>query len=84
MNEEKLREILSEDNDGEWEGDNAYQGLQIIAKYSPNELITGASHDIIYSIAIEKIIELGLTEEDARELRRLNWMKECDCLACFV
>lgn len=84
MNEKELKEILSADNDGRWEGDNAYQGLQIIAKYSPNELITGADHDIIYSVAAEKLLELGLTKEDALKLRELNWILEYDCLACFV
>ena len=70
-----------------WEGDNAYQGLEIIRKYIPKKtVICGADHDIIYSVDVDDLIEAGITKEDAEKLRNLNWMveEECDCMACFV
>ena len=86
MTEERLLEILSEDNDGEWEGDNALQGLNIIAKYFKNgeEILTAAEHDQIFSVGISEIVAAGISEEDAKELRRLNWMEDYDALACYV
>ena len=83
MIKERIIEIFK-DESGKWEGDNAYQGLQILAKYTDN-LIHGADHDIIYSESIDKLIKAGITEEDCKELRRLNWMiRDNDYMACFV
>lgn len=83
MNEERFIELMGEES-GKWDGDNAYKGCQIISKYTDN-VIHGASHDIIYSADISDLIEAGITEEDVKELRRLNWMLEEECyLACFV
>ena len=78
MNYEEFEKIFdSEDTD--WTGDNALQGLLIISKYinhKDNDLIVAAEHDIIYSVSIEDIIEAGITEEDVKQLRKLNWMIE--------
>ena len=83
MKREKLEQIF-EEKDSKWEGDNAFQGLQILSKYTTN-LICGAAHDIIYSVDIDDVVE-AMTEEDAEALALLNWMldSECDCFACFV
>jgi len=84
MTRERLIELLGQDIPGDWEGDNAYQGLQILRKYTAN-LICGADHDIIYSENIDQLIKAGITENDCKELRRLNWMVNDDeYLACFV
>jgi hypothetical protein len=84
MTPEKFIELMEIDNVGKWEGDNAYKGLQIIAKYTDN-IVQGAGHDIIYSENIDTLIENGITEEDVIALRELNWMiYECDYLACYV
>jgi hypothetical protein len=65
--------------------DNAFLGLQIIRKYAPKDGIEGADHDIIYSTDVEKLIDAGITKDDAKELRRLNWMIYDDTyMACFV
>ena len=82
---EEFSLIFAEDSNKKWNGDNAYQGLQILSKYT-DYLIQGAEHDIIYSEDLGKLIEMGLTKEDCIKLRDLNWMidEECDCLACFV
>lgn len=66
-------------------GCNALEGLKIINKYLPNTGVEGASHDVIYSADIIKLIEAGVTKEDVVLLRRLNWMIEDEeYLACFV
>jgi len=83
MTKERLIEIFKK-TESNWNGDNAYKGLQILAKYT-DKLIQGAEHDIIYSEDIDVLIENGLTENDAINLRKLNWMIEDGCyLACFV
>jgi len=83
MTEERFEEIF-EETESKWDGDNTYQGLQIIAKYTDN-VIQGAGHDIIFSEDIETLIENGITEEDVIALRKLNWMiEDCTHLACFV
>jgi len=83
MTEERFEEIF-EETESKWDGDNTYQGLQIIAKYTDN-VIQGAGHDIIFSEDIEMLIENGITEEDVIALRKLNWMIEDGThLACFV
>tara|TARA_R110000782_G_scaffold80713_1_gene159615 strand:+ start:138 stop:389 length:252 start_codon:yes stop_codon:yes gene_type:complete len=83
MTEERFIELMGEDS-GKWEGDNAYEGLTIIKKYTDN-LIQGAGHDVIWSEDISTLIEKGIIEEDVKELRRLNWMVEDSTyLACFV
>ncbi len=72
-----------EDKDAKWEGDNAFQGLQILSKYT-DKLIQGAGHDVIYSVDVDEIIELGITKDDVDKLATLNWMISDEYLACFV
>lgn len=90
MNEERFRELFDDEkSDIKTEfpdGDNALMGLNLIAKYLPKAGIEAAGHDIIYSVDIDKIVEAGITEEDAITLVKWNWMidSDCDCLACFV
>lgn len=79
---EEIEQIF-DDVRSKWEGDNAFQGLQILSKYTDN-LIQGAGHDKIYSVELDEIIELGITKEDITKLSLLNWMIDEDCLACFV
>ena len=62
----------------------ALAGLNIIAKYLPDSGVGAASHDIIYACDVEDLLAAGLTEEDARELRLMNWMINEDSLAKFV
>ena len=80
---------IFKETDSNWNGDNAYKGLMIIAKYlSPmnHEIIAGADHDVIYSVDVQELIEGGITEEDVEKLARLNWGidKEDNYLMCFV
>jgi hypothetical protein len=82
MTLERLEEIF-EETQSKWEGDNAFQGLQILAKYTEKNVICAAEHDIIYSINAEDVIEI-LSEEDAIKLAQLNWMLEDDYFACYV
>ncbi len=88
MTPEKFTEMLNDDDKKtDWEGDNTYQGLMIIAKYfDPAEktILQAASHDQIWSVGVDEICEAGLTDEDAASLVKLNWMEEDGCLSCFV
>ncbi len=82
----RFEEIMEANCDGRWEGDNAYKGLTIIAKYFNDKanLIEGADHDIIYSVGVREILDSGITELDAVALRNFNWRIEDDGLACYV
>lgn len=87
MNEERFIEIMENDDYSlvDFDDDNAILGLLLIRKYIPKAGIEGASHDIIYSVGVEELLEAGITEEDAKNLRDLNWMLyERESLACFV
>ena len=82
MKRQRLNQIF-EETESQWEGDNAFQGLQILSKYT-NKLINGADHDIIFSCDIDDVIET-ITEDDAIALAKLNWIIEEDSyFACFV
>jgi len=88
MNREEFEKVF-DNEDTNWDGDNTFQGLVIIAKYidiKENDIIAGVEHDILYSVDIDDIIDNGITIEDAIKLRELNWMieEDFDCLACFV
>ncbi len=82
ITQEEIEQIFN-NTKSKWEGDNAFQGLQILSKYT-DTLIQGAGHDIIFSVYVGEIIELGITKEDAIKLALLNWMIYEDCLSCFV
>jgi len=77
---------IMEDDLTNWEGDNAFQGLKIMEKYLPKNsaLIEGADHDVIYSAGVAALIEGGITEEDVKELSRLNWIVQDDYMQCYV
>lgn len=79
--------------DMEWDkndkGDMIFKGLCIIAKYidpSKTNIVTFATHDEIWSVTIDQLIEAGITKDDAINLRKLHWSlnRECDCLFSFV
>jgi len=83
MTREEFDQVF-ENQKTKWEGDNCYQVLQILSKYTEN-LIEGAGHDVVWSEDIDTLIESGITKEDAEKLRELNWMiEDGSYLACFV
>lgn len=88
ITKERFVEIMKDDDSKTVfpEIDNALMGLNIIAKYIPTAGVSGAEHDVIYSVSVEDIINAGITEKDALTLRRINWMidEDWDSLACFV
>jgi len=62
-----------------------FQGLLLMRKYIPTATIESAEHDIVYSVGIEKLVEAGITEEDVKALRDMNWHIEGgEYLAHFV
>ena len=79
----ELFDKIFDEIESKWEGDNAFQGLQILSKYTDN-LLQDAEHDKIWSVDVDELIELGITRDDVVMLRRLNWMIEEGSLACFV
>lgn len=84
MTYEQLEKIFENESHVPWNGDKALDGLNIIAKYFPNEtVLVGAEHDVISSVDGEKLAE-KITVEDAEELQRLNWMLSEGYLECFV
>ena len=82
MTREEFEEVFESD-EAKWEGDNCYQGLMIIAKYTKN-VVHGASHDQVWSEDVDTLIDAGITVEDATKLRLINWMIDEDSLSCFV
>ena len=92
MTQEKFLEIFNDEDNKikrKWDGDNALQGLLILAKYidpTKKDIICGADHDIIYGPEISDLVDGGITEEDVIKLKSLNWGLSDDnyCLTCFV
>ena len=83
MTREQFDKVFENTECNDQVGDHVYQGLQIIAKYT--DLVgVYAEHDIIYSEDVDKLIENGITLEDAEALRKLNWSIDEDCMSCFV
>jgi len=84
------REELNEVMDGKSDlsrfkdRNTALLGLNLIARYLPKSGVEAANHDVIYSVSVDELLEAGLTKEDAKELRDMNWMIEEDHFACFV
>lgn len=86
ITDERLEEIFEDGTPSDLmrdSTDNTLEGLNILAKYVPY-VCCGADHDILYGPDIEKVVEAGLTEEDAITLSRLNWMIKDEYFACFV
>jgi len=93
METEEIERLFSMDEfeeggiDRSWTGDNAVQGILIIAKYvdyMKEDIICGASHDEFYSVDLETLVKNEITDTDIRELVRLNWTCYEGCLKCFV
>ena len=92
MKVEDIKRLFSEDefNGGierNWSGDNAVQGILIIMKYIDHmktDIICGAGHDELFSVDLEELVEKNITEEDVKELVRLNWTVSEEYLSCFV
>lgn len=86
MTEERFLEIMESNIADIPEECNVFLGLKIITKYCPKDGIEGASHDVVFSVSVDKLLKAGITEDDVIELRKLNWMIDeyNEGLACFV
>jgi hypothetical protein len=87
MTVDEIKEIFSNTKSdlSSVEGDNAFLGLCILNKYKPKGcLITGTDYDKILSLDLEELSEIGISEEDVRALRKLNWSIDNEGLYCFV
>ncbi len=64
---------------------NVLRGLNIIAKYLPDSGVESASHDVVHACSVDLLLSAGITEEDAINLRRLNWsVEDEEYLCCFT
>ena len=85
---EEFEKLFHEEEDINWDGDNTFQGLLIIAKYiNPNDsiIIVAAKHDVVCSVEVKELCDAGITKEDVIALRKLNWSIENEhYLMCFV
>lgn len=66
-----------------FKGDHCFKGLQILAKYS-EDVVISVRKGMIYSVHVDDLIKAGITEEDARELSRLYWDIENGYLMTYV
>lgn len=84
MKAEEIIEIMDKYDDfNENEGDDAFNGLTIIAKYV-KEVVCAAEHDVIFSASVEELAEAGITKSDVEKLGQLNWHIDEDCFCKFV
>jgi len=86
MQYEEFEAIIQENTPFQKIEDNKiFLGLVVMRKYLPHCGIDAAGHDIVYSADVEKILEAGITKEDAQELNRLGWFIENgECLAHYA
>lgn len=66
--------------------DNEIQGLNIIAKYLPNEcIIHYAKKNQIRTVNYYKLIEAGISKEEFVKMLQINWfIDEYSCFSCNV
>jgi len=84
---EEVKSILSGDSDYkkmDEPGCSTLKGLNIIAKYCPNNGVDAAWHDQIWGAEVENAIKNGLTRKDAETLRDLNWFVDDGAFSSFA
>tara|TARA_B110001454_G_C12441832_1_gene318204 strand:+ start:47 stop:334 length:288 start_codon:yes stop_codon:yes gene_type:complete len=82
--EELFKIFEGESNIGDFEGDTTFEGLRILSWYTEN-LVVATKKDILCSENVSVLIEAGITDVDARDLRNLNWsIEDGEYLYCFV
>lgn len=69
----RFEAIMSIETTDDWNGDNIFQGLQIMAKYVKGTLINGAEDGQIFAVSVSELVSAGITEGDVLKLRKLNW-----------
>jgi len=86
MTKEEVLELFSADEFTERiEGDNTLEGLNILSKYTKQDVIAAAEHDIIYSADVDDVLEAGITDDELKRLRALGFMiEESSYFATFV
>lgn len=57
-----------------------FKGLQIIYKYIKDrkDIITGAQHDIVYSVDVDDLLNEDISIEDTIELAKLGWLVDVE------
>lgn len=82
MTEELFKEIF-DSIEPDWKGDNCFNGMMVISKYTDN-IVTAAAKGIVYSITLKEIISLKISADDVIVLRKNNWMLTDGRLSCFI
>ena len=57
-----------------------FKGLQIIYKYIKDrkDIITGAEHDVVYSVDVDDLLNEDIRIEDTIELAKLGWLVDVE------
>lgn len=86
LTREQFEGIFSIEEYEPMKGDEVLIGLNILSKYSPNDVIEGADHDVIWCTDIDNLIENGIDIEDAYRLRDCGFFldEENNCLSHYV
>lgn len=85
MTEEEFSEIFNNFiTPLKYKGDNALTGLNIIFKYLPDRGIEAAEHGVIYGAGVKELADAGITLEDVKKLKELNWMIDNGYMSCFI
>jgi len=79
MNREEVIELFEKDipsSGARMQGDDTFDGLSILSKYTDGLVLCAAEHDRIYSIDIDEALEGGITDEELIKLRGFGFMVE--------
>lgn len=85
MTREEFDELM-EETDSDDIDNGALRGLNILQKYADEkeDVVSGVSHDQLWSLGVDEVLEKGLTKEDAVALRKLGWFESEDAFTIFV
>jgi hypothetical protein len=85
MDRERFQEIMEGDDIlFKFDKCRTLLGLNLIAKYLPKSGVKSTTYDQIFACGVDELLEAGLTENDAIQLREMGWMIDEDSLAKFV
>jgi predicted exporter len=82
MKKKEIKSVMNDYAKRHVDGDTILQGLNLVARYLPNERVVRAAHDsMVISVKVDRLKEAGITREDVELLRDLDWsVNEWDVL----
>jgi hypothetical protein len=85
ISRERFDEIMKADHERLRDPRNdILTGLNIMAKYLPNEGIGAAEHDQVWAADVDQLLAAGITEEDLVMLSRLGWFEDADAMTHYA